>query len=149
QNHQQQPGQLRPAVEVHRGEAGGGNHRGHLEGGGAYSISICGHAGRYVCGNDGGGNGSNRKEEPKLIAFKYLFDLAREDQEVQGKVKREQDHENGDDDLESGVYVGTHRQVAVGKTTGTGGAESVDKRVIQGHSGNAQAQHLDDGEHQI
>src|SRR5699024_4684624 len=110
QDHQQHPGQFRPSVEVRRGKAGGGDHRGHLEGGGAYSISICGHAGRYVYGNDGGGNGGDRQEEAKLITFQCLFDLAREDQEVQGKVQREQDHENGDDDLKGGVAVGAHRQ---------------------------------------
>ena len=94
--------------------------------------------------NDAGKD--NNKEEAQLVAFKYLLNLAAQQQKVQGEVYRKQQHEDGDDDLDGGTAVGRNGEIAGGEAAGTGSSEGVDDAVVPGHAGNAQDNDLDGGE---
>ena len=56
--------------------------------------------------------------------------LAAEQQEVEGKVDGEDQHEERDDDLNGGAFIGRNRQVSGGEAAGARGGEGVNQAVI-------------------
>jgi len=147
--HQQDHDSLReggPEHEVGGGKAGGGDDGAYLEEGVAQTLPQGAVDGEDVDGDQHGGSGDHDEEEAQLVAGQGLFKTPGQHQEVQREVQGEQQDENGDDELDHGIAVGAHAGVAVGEAAGAGGAEGVDKAVVQGHTRQLQTQCLSQSE---
>ena len=78
----------------------------------------------------------------RSCAAERLVYLAAEQQEVEGKVDGEDQHEERDDDLNGGAFIGRNRQVSGGEAAGACGGEGVNQAVIPRHAGDSQAEDL-------
>ena len=146
-DHQQGPGELRPEVEIHAGETGGGDDRGDLKEGVAQGGQKGAVHALDIAGDEENGTAHHAGKKTEFIAFERLTPFSAQDQEVEGKIHGKEKHSDAEDDLHRGALVGADGQVAGGEAARAGSGKGMCHRVEPVHSGGPQGkdhQHRED-----
>ena len=138
-----------PSHIVCRGKAGGGDDGRNLEEGKAEALPDRVVNGVDVYAGKKDSQSGHTKEKAQLITVQYIFCPTAQQQEIHSEIDGEQQHEDGNDHFSRGVFIRTHAEIAVGKTTGTSGGKSMDKAVIQRQTGQFEKTNLHHSHHAI
>ena len=126
-------GELRPEVEVHGGEARGGDDAGHLEEGLTQGIPQGQRQRDDVGGDDQRGHGDNAQEAAHLLRTQGVADAPHQQEVVDVKVDAEKDHKDAQHNFHIGAAISGDARRGHGKAAGTCGAEGEAETVEEVH----------------
>lgn len=138
-----------PLAVVNGAEAGGGDDGGDVEEG-VFDAEPEAVVHRQDVEDDGEHGGEDDGDEPaQLVAFQRFTPASAQGEKVKVEVDGEDEHAEGEDELDGHGFKGGDGGVVVGEAAGAGGGKGMEDGVVRAHAGTDEDADEDEGEHGV